>query len=189
MDNKSERSIYLASASPRRKSLLGDFGYNVIVIDQTVQEITDQKLPSKIVKSLAKIKMGDLFKKLSMNIVVSADTIVWRKGQQYGKPKDEKQAKEYLSCLSGKWHKVYTGVCVSVKSKLYEFCCVSRVKFKKLSQQQIDNYINTKKPMDKAGAYGIQDQEVVEKYKGSYSNIVGLPMEKLTKLLNRVEEK
>ncbi|MEG2688658.1 MAG: Maf family protein, partial [Clostridia bacterium] len=115
--------------------------------------------------------------------------IVWSGVKQYGKPKNNDVAIKFLSELAGKWHKVYTGVCVQKGQCQQVFFCKSSVRFKQLTQSEIVNYVLTKSPLDKAGAYGIQDNEVVAKYRGSYTNIVGLPMEKLCKVIRQMEDK
>ena len=112
-------------------------------------------------------------------MIISADTIVYKDGKIYGKPKDKSQAKEFLRELNGDKHLVYTGVAIYFNGKIYSFFDRSAVLFNRLSEEDIEEYVNGGSPMDKAGAYGIQDEEVVAAYKGSYTNIVGLPMEKL----------
>lgn len=178
--------VILASKSPRRKELLREIVSDFEVISQNAPEISDEKRPEKRAVALAELKSGTLCSKYADALIISADTLVYRKGIFYGKPKDEEDAKRILRELSGKRHAVYTGVAVYFKGKTYCFCDKSFVKFKVLSDRDIDEYVSTGSPMDKAGAYGIQDKQVVESYKGSYSNIVGLPIEKLKKLLNRV---
>lgn len=178
--------VILASKSPRRKELLQQIVSDFEVIAQDVREVSDEKRPAKRAVALAKLKSGTLYSEYEDALVISADTLVYRKGIFYGKPKDEEDAKRILRELSGKRHSVYTGVAVYYKGRVYAFCDKSLVKFKVLSDRDIDEYVSTGSPMDKAGAYGIQDKQVVESYRGSYSNIVGLPTEKLKKLLNRV---
>lgn len=118
--------------------------------------------------------------------VIGADTVVARKNKIYGKPLTRDKAIEMIGELNGKWHSVYTGVTVLALGVYKTFCVKSRVKFKSLSKAEIEKYVDECQPLDKAGAYGIQDKRIVEKYKGSYTNIVGLPKEKLAKVLERV---
>lgn len=118
--------------------------------------------------------------------IIGADTVVARKNKIYGKPKTRDNAIEMIGELNGKWHSVYTGVTVLTYGAIKTFCVKSRVKFKSLSNDEIKSYVDECQPLDKAGAYGIQDKRIVEKYKGSYTNIVGLPKEKLAKVLERV---
>ncbi len=118
--------------------------------------------------------------------VIGADTVVVRRNKIYGKPYTRDKAIEMISELNGKWHSVYTGVTVLTYGSIKTFCVRSRVKFKSLDEEEIEKYVDECKPFDKAGAYGIQDKRIVEKYKGSYTNIVGLPKEKLANVLKRV---
>lgn len=117
--------------------------------------------------------------------VIGADTVVARKNKVYGKPYTREKAIEMIGELNGKWHSVYTGVTVLTYGVCKTFCVRSRVKFKSLDEEDIERYVDECQPFDKAGAYGIQDKRIVEKYKGSYTNIVGLPKEKLAEVLKR----
>lgn len=117
--------------------------------------------------------------------VIGADTVVARKNKVYGKPYTRDKAIEMIGELNGKWHSVYTGVTVLTYGVCKTFCVRSRVKFKFLDEEEIERYVDECQPFDKAGAYGIQDKRIVEKYKGSYTNIVGLPKEKLAEVLKR----
>lgn len=118
--------------------------------------------------------------------VIGADTVVVFKGEIFGKPHSEERAIAMLSAMSGRWHTVCTGVTVRSANRAITFAVKSRVKFKKLTDGEILSYVKDTNPLDKAGAYGIQDGRVVQKYRGSYSNIVGLPKEKLAKTLARL---
>ena len=180
--------VILASASARRKELLRGIFKDFEVLPQHVAEISDYRRPHLIVQDLAKIKLGSLDKTYLDCLIISADTIVYKDGKLYGKPKDEAQAKSYLDELNGAVHYVYTGVAIYYKGVTTTFYDKSSVKFKLLSDGQILDYIASGSPMDKAGAYGIQDSAVVESYSGSYTNIVGLPMEKLRERLDFVQD-
>ncbi|MDE6188997.1 MAG: Maf family protein [Clostridia bacterium] len=175
--------VILASASPRRKELLSEIFDEFEVLPQNVDEKSNYSRPRFIAQDLAKIKLGSLGKSYADCLIISADTIVYKNGRVYGKPKDEAQAKNFLDELSGDVHFVYTGVAIYYKGKTTTFYDKSSVKFKALSEEEKLAYIASGSPMDKAGAYGIQDSAVVESYEGSYSNIVGLPMEKLKEKL------
>ena len=118
-------------------------------------------------------------------VVVSADTIVYR-GKEFTKPRDLQHAVEILTELCGKWHSVYTGVVVYKDGKEIPFAVRSLVRLKKLSKDEIERYVNTFEPLDKAGAYAIQENTVVDKWIGSYTNIVGLPTERLSKVLRKI---
>ncbi len=175
--------IILASNSPRRRELLSEICESFEVLPQNVEEKSNYSRPDLIVKELAKIKLGNLPVERSEDLIISADTIVYKDGKIYGKPKDKAQAIAYLSELNGAKHFVYTGVAICCKGKITVFYDKSAVYFKSLSEKEIADYADGGSPMDKAGAYGIQDREVVKSYCGSYTNIVGLPMEKLKERL------
>lgn len=179
--------VILASNSPRRKELLGQLVDSFEILPQNVEEVCSQKRPGNKVMSLAKLKLGNLPYTHKDCLIISADTLVYKSGVVYGKPKTPEQAKQILRELSGKKHFVYTGVAVYYKGKCYCMYDKSSVLFKKLDEKSIDDYVLTGSPMDKAGAYGIQDKQVVKSYAGSYYNIVGLPVEKLKILLNNIQ--
>jgi len=183
-----DKKIILASASPRRKEILNNLGMSFEVICSDAEEKVDAELPPHIiVQELAMLKGTDVASKTHDAIVISADTIVYFDKRILGKPTDEISAKKMLEMLSGKVHEVYTGVCVtdSVSGKSISDYEVTKVKFKNLTQEEIDRYIKTGEPMDKAGSYGIQGKGslFVEKIDGDYFNVVGLPAVKLAKLL------
>lgn len=181
------KRVILASGSPRRKDILADMGVEFVVVPSSVDE---DKIHSPfaqiLVKKLARAKARDVFKSHKQDVVVAADTIVVKGARELGKPKNRQDAINVISRLSGKWHVVYTGVCVVSGGIEKVFCDASKVKFKHLSTKEIEDYVDTYKPFDKAGAYGIQDGVVVEKYIGSYSNILGLPKTKLAAVLAQV---
>lgn len=181
------KRVILASGSPRRKDILADMGVEFVVVPSSVDE---DKIHSPfaqiLVKKLARAKARDVFKSHKQDVVVAADTIVVKGARELGKPKNRQDAINVISRLSGKWHVVYTGVCVVSDGIEKVFCDASKVKFKHLSTKEIEDYVDTYKPFDKAGAYGIQDGVVVEKYIGSYSNILGLPKTKLAAVLAQV---
>lgn len=184
--------IILASASPRRKQLLEQLGLDFSVEPSKTQENLREDLPPALAAAcLAEDKAKNVAKRHREGIVLGADTIVVIDGKILGKPQDRDQAREMLTLLSGRWHFVYTGIAaVDVKSgrkmKDYE---ESKVKFKNLSPLEIESYIKTGEPMDKAGAYGIQGKGalMVEKIEGCYYNIVGLPLFKLSSLLSNFD--
>ncbi len=176
--------IVLASASPRRKELLESLGLSFDVRPADIDEDIHIDEPAELVKELSKRKAAGV--KAEGACVIGSDTVVYARGKMYGKPHTEDRAREMLGELEGRWHTVYTGVTVLYGGERRTFSVSSRVKFKRMSAADIDRYVREKKPLDKAGAYGIQDGEVVEGYKGSYSNIVGLPLERLTKIMERM---
>ena len=183
---KSAMKVILASGSPRRRQLLGELFESFEVLPQSVEESCNLKRGQAVCQYLAKIKLGNLPSIYPDALIISADTIVYMGGKIYGKPKDRQEAKAFLDELSAKWHTVYTGVAVYYDGAVRTFCDKSRVKFRTLGEDEKWKYIDTGSPMDKAGGYGIQDEEVVERYVGSYTNIVGLPMEKLKEYLSEL---
>ncbi len=173
----------LASNSPRRKSLLKEKGQDFIVIPSEKEETTDKILsPLLLAQEFAFIKANDVFLR-TKKATLGADTIVAFNGKIIGKPKDKKDAFNILKSLSGKEHFVYTGVCLITENSIEKITVKSTVVFNALTDDFIISYINSGKAMDKAGAYGIQDGDIVKEYHGSYTNIVGLPMEETERLL------
>ena len=173
------KHIILASASPRRKEILelADLKFDVMPSD--AQEITTKTAPNEVVMELASIKAKDIYKKSEkQSMIVGADTVVAYQGQILGKPADEADAKRMLTMLSGQTHEVYTGVCVIEDGKTKTFYEETKVTFYEISDEQIDYYIKTGEPMDKAGSYGIQGKAAVfiKGIEGDYYNVVGFPI-------------
>ncbi len=172
----------LASKSPRRKELLQKIGIKAEIIPAKVDESAFSNLTAeKMVTQLAMLKATDVARSFKGNTyVIGADTCVCLDGEIFGKPQNIEEARTMLKRLSGRTHSVYTGYCVA--------CCKSGnvvakyektdVTFRTLSDKEIDSYIKTREPMDKAGAYGIQQKGAVfvEKIDGDYFNVVGLPL-------------
>lgn len=189
---KSILPIYLASKSPRRRKLLKLLGisFKSFTVDLH-EEILDGEHPVQTVKRLAEHKSLLAVKRIKKGIVITADTIVVLNNEIIGKPKNRKDASQILSKLSGKTHQVYTGFVVfnTVSKKKVTGYERTLVTFKRLSKKEIDDYINTGSPMDKAGAYGIQDDfgaVFVKQINGCYYNVVGLPLAKLYKSLMEI---
>lgn len=176
--------IILASASSRRHELLGGLFGSFEIRLPDVDEHSDFLKPYKIVEDIAQKKAFAL-DILPGELIIAADTTVYLDKIFYGKPGNEQKALTMLKSLSGRTHTVYTGVCLRSFEKHICFYEKSYVTFRKLSEKELLNYIRNKKPYDKAGAYGIQDDTLVKQYKGSYTNIVGLPMEKLKEELKK----
>ncbi len=171
--------LILASASPRRKEILGEIVKNFEIIPAKGEENADgAKTPKEVVKTLARQKAREVasLPQAKGKTVLGADTVVALNGEILGKPKDEADAFRMLTALSGQTHEVYTGVCVIAPNgqERTEADC-TKVRFFTLTEEQIRAYIQTGSPMDKAGAYGIQDGGLVEKIEGSFTNVVGLP--------------
>lgn len=185
----------LASASPRRKELLSDLIEQFEIIPAKGEEKTEDGLHPKIlVTELAKQKAREVaaLPISKGKIILGADTVVAFGDKVLGKPKDEKDAFSMLSMLSGNTHEVYTGVCLvyptNEGAKELAFSDCTFVRFHKLSEKEINAYIARGSPMDKAGAYGIQDGGLVESIDGSFSNVVGLPVELLKSMIQQIKE-
>ncbi|EJO5346446.1 Maf-like protein [Clostridium botulinum] len=186
------KNIILASASERRQELLKRIceDFQIIVSDFDEESISLKESISSYVMDLAEGKARAVGKKLigqDNNLVIGCDTLVAFNDKVLGKPKDKKDAFQMLQALSGNDHEVYSGIAIlDVKSNkiLKDFVC-TKVKFSKLTSLQIEKYINTGDPMDKAGAYGIQGKAgiFVENINGCYYNVVGLPLNKLNSML------
>ena len=184
----------LASASPRRKELFAELVEKFEIVPAQGEEKTEAGLtPKQLVQALAKQKALEVASMPSAKgkFVLGADTVVALGDEVLGKPKNEADAKRMLTALSGRSHDVYTGVCIvylDENGNLTTLVDAARteVVFETLSEEQIDAYVASGSPMDKAGAYGIQDGGLVKEIKGSYSNVVGLPMELLEGLIKVV---
>lgn len=175
----------LGSESPRRKQLLTEMGLSFKVISSNTDETHCSNLNSKeIVEHLA-VKKANSFDKKLMNentILITADTLVDLDGQIISKPKDLAQAIEFLSKLSGKMHTVLTGVCLTSKHKQVCFTDKTQVYFSQLTEEEVTDYVNKMQPLDKAGAYAVQEwigYIGIERIEGSFHNVVGLPTAKL----------
>lgn len=182
--------VILASASPRRQALLQQIGITPLVCQadfaegsgtaSQAQEVALYNAAGKCAAVAA--KMGDELP------VIAADTIVVIDNVILGKPQDAAAAKAMLQCLSGRTHQVITGVAVRYKGQQLSKVCVTDVSFRQLTAEEIDAYIATGEPMDKAGAYGIQGRGavLVEKINGCYNNVVGLPLSLLYLMMQRL---
>ena len=178
--------IILASASPRRRELLGYIVKDFSVIPSGVEEIVPKGVNVlKQPEYLSKIKALDIAKQYPEDIVIGADTSVILRNETLGKPKDRTDAEKMLLKLSGKVHKVVTGCTVIKNGVCKTFSVVSKVKFQRLNKTEIEAYLDTDEPYDKAGSYAVQGRagSFVEWIKGDYFNIVGLPISKLKKYI------
>ncbi len=182
--------LILASNSPRRREILSEMGYEFTVIPSTFNEEKVVVSGRDTAQNLAYLKAKEVFSTLSDSknkVVLGADTIVFFENKIFGKPENEKQAKEMLTKLSANTHEVITGYALITNEKVYKGSVTSYVTFNKLSDDFIEEYILKAKPLDKAGSYGIQDgYELVAKFDGSYDNIVGLPSEKIGEILKEI---
>lgn len=179
------KTLILASGSPRRAELIKEITEDFEVIPSTAEEIIQpDRSPEENALNLAKLKAQDVASRYPGRWVLGADTIVVLDNQVIGKPVDEQDAQQILQRLSGQEHQVITAMAL-INGQCFQKATVSTVKIKVLSNKEILDYIATGEPMDKAGAYAIQGTGsfMVESYSGSYTNIVGLPIETLQKLL------
>lgn len=180
--------IILASSSPRRQELLRQINCDFrCITSNVVEEAGFGKLPQTIVTNNALAKAMSVAKQYPNEVVLGADTIVAMQKNIYGKPVDRNAAIEMLKSLSGKYHEVYTGLALINKGKSWCEVEKTRVKFATLTESEITDYIDTGEPFDKAGAYAIQGLAAmfVEEIEGCYTNVVGLPLHRFMKLLQK----
>lgn len=191
LDNLSNYKILLASNSPRRRELLGglDISYEVTALPDVDESFPADMPGEEIPMYISKNKAAAYSDHMQENtLLITADTIVWANGKVYGKPQDADDARAMLRALSGKTHSVITGVCIRTANKETSFSSVTEVTFCELSDAEINYYIEKYKPYDKAGSYGIQEwigYVGVENIKGSYFNVMGLPIQRLYKELQK----
>ncbi|WP_029905132.1 Maf-like protein [Prevotella sp. 10(H)] len=187
----SKYNIILASNSPRRKELLSglDVSYEIKTLPDIDESYPESLQGEEIAIYISKEKAEAYKDHLKENtLLITADTIVLLEGKVYGKPVDEDEAKQMLRDLSGKTHLVVTGVCITTSEKQQAFGVSSEVRFAKLEEDEIEYYVNKYKPLDKAGAYGVQEwigYIAVEYISGSYFNIMGLPIQRLYQELKK----
>ena len=191
--------IILASKSPRRKELLSQVGYTYECVVSEKEENTDAVQPSDVVKELSQQKAEDVCAKIEKEgqmeedcLVIGADTIVAKDSEIFGKPKDTEDARRILSALQGREHSVWTGVTLIYlrdgKKKKKVFAEETKVHMYSMSEQEIEEYIRTKEPEDKAGAYAIQGYaaKFIKKIDGDYNNVVGLPVARIYQELKKL---
>ncbi len=182
--------IILASKSPRRQELLKLMDLEFRIVLKEVDESYPEYLkPEEIAVYIAEKKAKAFDETVTDEVVLTADTIVCIDDKILGKPETTGQAIEMLQLLSGRMHRVITGVCLFYKQQYHSFYDVSEVYFSKLSDDEIISYVNKYRPLDKAGSYGIQERIGligIERINGSYTNVVGLPTEKLYKALSKL---
>lgn len=184
-------TLVLASQSPNRRQVLLDAGLTVIVRPQNIYEICGLNAPDEVVKSLSSKKCLSYLSSSDFNPqlpAIAVDTLVSLNGQLLGKPQGQAQAYQMLSQLSGKWHQVYSGLSVynPKNQSTTVACAISDVLFKTLSPTDINWYISTGESLGAAGAYKIQQNgyHLISQIKGSYSNIIGIPLELLVDILS-----
>lgn len=181
------KTIILASASPRRKELINLVCENVLIRPAQCDETLPDGIGAKeAVEYLSKIKNHAARQESSPDeVVISADTVVAIDNKILGKPADKDDARRMISLLSGKTHQVYTGITISCGDKIITFSEKTDVTFFELTPEDIENYISTDEPYDKAGAYAIQGKAslLVQGINGDYFNVVGLPVAQLNRKL------
>lgn len=184
------KQIILASASPRRKELMQKHGFDFIADPSGAQEGNSSEDCLKTALSNAKLKAMEIAEKYPKTVVLGADTIVVLDGKLFGKPKDLKEAKEMLNALQGRTHSVFTAIAIILKSEniLETAADESRVSFKKMDMQDIENYLKKVNVLDKAGAYAAQEfgELIIEKIDGDFENVMGLPCSLLKNELGRI---
>lgn len=177
--------LILASKSPRRKELLKQIGIPFVVVVSDAEEVSGNSwTPAALVVENAKRKARAVAEKYPDSPVLSADTVVSSEGKIFGKPKDKDEARKMLTALSGKMHEVTTGLALINRNEIRTTNVTTKVFFDTMTKADIDAYIATEESMDKAGAYAIQGKAArfIEKIEGSYSNVVGLPLNALIQL-------
>lgn len=185
------KNLILASASPRRKWLMDELGIPFSVQPKNVEEIYPDYLKAEeIPLFLSKLK-ADAFSEteLQKNIILTADTIVWLDGTELQKPVDLKDAKRMIHLLSGSTHEVFTAITIRTSGKTISHFDRTEVTFRELTEEEINHYVDKYKPLDKAGAYGIQEwigYIGIEKIEGCYFNVMGLPLRKVYSMLNQL---
>ena len=184
-----KETIILASASPRRQELLRQIGCTFRVVVSDAQELSENGLlPEKLAAENARRKAEDVAAKEGSNRpVLGADTVVAVDEMILGKPKDEADAVRMLRLLSGRQHFVFTGIALAYRGEVYEDVVRTAVWMDTLSEKEIDAYIATGEPMDKAGAYAVQGRaaKFIPRIDGSFSNVVGLPLHAVKTLARR----
>ncbi|RLJ70874.1 septum formation protein [Hydrogenivirga caldilitoris] len=179
--------VVLASASPRRREILSLLGIEFEVVPSGIEEHTHGD-PITTARRLSYEKALDVWKSNKDALVIGADTLVFVGKEIIGKPRDEEEAFQTLSFLSGRWHRVVTAVSFVSKGFRKTVHDVARVKFRKLSGEEIRFYISTGEPMDKAGAYGVQGfgATIVERIEGNFYTVMGLPIHKVYEVLRKL---
>lgn len=180
----------LASKSPRRKDLMKLISSDFLIAIEDIDESISYKLdPISAVKDIAKRKGEAVYKSYPNDLVISADTIVVLEKEIIGKPKDKIDAKKILRKLSNKTHQVYTGYAIHYLDKLIVGVVKTDVIFNELNDELIDKYIEGGSPLDKAGAYGIQDNDkfpIIKNIIGSYDNVVGFPVKEIKEKIEEI---
>jgi len=176
------KEVILASSSPRRKELFDFLGVKYQIVTKDVKETIDQNLlPEEQAMDLAFQKASAVFKDNKDKIVLGFDTLVYTQTEILGKPKDKKDAKRMLELLSGKTHMVVTGTAILTKEVSHSFYSKTAVTFYPLTESEIDKYVASLEPLDKAGAYAVQGYgaRFVERIEGDYFTVMGMPVSRI----------
>ena len=192
LDNLEKYKVILASGSPRRRELMAGLGvnYEVRILPDVDESYPDTLQGEEIPLYIAKEKADAYIPMMQPDeLIITADTIVWLDGKVLGKPRDREDALQMLRTMSGRTHEVFTGVCITTTDWQRSFTAQTEVRFATLSEDEIIYYVDNFKPMDRAGAYGVQEWIGfigVENISGSYYNIMGLPVQRLYRELLKV---
>jgi len=191
LNNLDDKRIILASGSPRRQEILKSIGVRFEVELRSVDEVYSQKLKHhEISDFLAKLKADQFTNLKDHEVLITGDTIVWHHNQALNKPKDKDEAFEMIQSLSNTTHEVISSFCIKTNDHEAITYDVTKVKFKTLSDEEIWHYIHTYLPMDKAGAYGIQEwigQIGITEIQGSFYTVMGFPIHLVYKQLSQIE--
>jgi septum formation protein len=182
----SRGGLVLASGSPRRRELLAEAGFDFEVVISPAEELHDAGVPlAELCERNAEAKAAAVAAQRAEAVVLGADTLVWIDGEPLGKPADPGQARAMLRRLSGRGHTVCTGVCVIGGGRRACFHELTEVLFRALDEAAIGRYFERVNPLDKAGAYAVQEhgEMVVAEVRGDYSNVVGLPLDRVIGVL------
>lgn len=182
--------IVLASSSPRRKELLQQLGLDFEIYSPDIDEsVHENELVHHYVERLAREKAQTVLKLFPEAIVIAADTSLGLDGQIIGKPESKNHAFEIWKQLSGRWHDVFSGLCVATQQQMLSQVVQTQVEFQRLTTQDMEDYWTTGEPVGKAGGYAIQGiaSQYIPQIQGSYSNVVGLPLYEFAQLLKRVK--
>jgi septum formation protein len=190
LNNLKHYKIILGSQSARRHELLAGLKISFEIINIDVDETYPKSIVGVDIPMYLAEKKADAYKSQMQDntLLITADTIVWHEGKVFGKPVDKNEAARFLQLLSGKTHQVITGVCITTLERRKVFHVISEVRFSRLTQAEIDFYLEHFEPYDKAGAYGVQEwigYIGVEHINGSYFNVMGLPVQRLYNELKR----
>jgi septum formation protein len=180
--------LFLASSSPRRKELLARAGFTFEIVNATADETPPPRIPPGEVAHVIARRKADAAKVPADGVVLAADTIVVLDDVIMGKPSGDADARRMLKLLSGRWHSVFTGFVVRKGTREESGAVETRVLFKSLTPPEIDGYLNTGEPFDKAGAYAVQGAgaALVRSIEGSWTNVVGLPLVEVIEAIERL---